>query len=164
MNTIQVIKNGHHEEKREPADGAAEILLVEDDPADAELTIRALADCGYSHRVEHVTDGADALDYIASTALFVEKHVATIPKLILLDLKLNNMSGLQVLRQLKADERTRGIPIVVLTASKVAIEVLESYKLGVNSYVIKPPNGKQFADVVAKVGTYWLTINQPPPL
>lgn len=147
-----------------PAQSAAEILLVEDDPTDAELTLRALKRCGFAQRVEHVTDGAEALDYIASVSLFAQKHVAPVPRLILLDLGLHKIGGLHVLRQLKSDERTRSIPVIVLTSSKVAIEAVESYKLGVNSYVLKPTDADKFAEVVAAIGHYWLTINEPPPL
>ena len=135
----------------------ADILLVEDDAHDAELTLRALQDCGLSHRVAHVTDGAEALDHI-----FAPKQTPSLPKLILLDLNLRKMGGLHVLRQLKADERARAIPVVVLSASRLAIEVLNSYKLGVNSYVIKPNDGRKFAATVAAIGHYWLAINELP--
>jgi two-component system response regulator len=145
-----------------PMTGSADVLLVEDDNNDAELTVRALTQCGIGLRVEHVQDGAEALEYIASTNLFVDKHAVSVPKLILLDLKLNRIGGLHVLRRLKSDDRTKGIPIVVLTASKLAIEVAESYKLGVNSYVIKPADAAKFAEVVAAIGRYWLAINEAP--
>lgn len=142
---------------------AADILLVEDDPNDAELTIAALQSCGLPHEVEHVTDGEDALEYISSTGLFASRHVNTLPRLILLDLRLNKIGGLQVLRELKSNDRTRSVPIVVLTASESAIEVVESYKLGVNSYVIKPSDRKQYTNVIASIGRYWLGVNRPPP-
>jgi CheY-like chemotaxis protein len=143
---------------------AADILLVEDDFADAQLTIRALKRCGFAHRVEHVSDGPEALEYIAALGPLAHKHSVSWPKLILLDLGLHKMGGLHVLRQLKADERTRGIPVIVLTSSKIAIEVLESYKLGVNSYVLKPTDGKKFDEVVAEIGHYWLAVNETAPL
>ena len=142
----------------------ADILLVEDDPHDAELTIRALEQSGFAYRIEHVNDGDEALEYIASLTLFANKHTVRLPRLILLDLKLHTTGGLHVLQRLKSDERTRGIPITVLTASRLAIEVVESYKLGVNSYVIKPQDGLKFIEVVGAIGHYWLTINEPPPL
>jgi len=142
---------------------AADILLVEDDPRDAELTIGALSGCGLPHEVEHVADGEEALEYIAAIGLFASRHVKTLPSLILLDLHLNKIGGLQVLRELKAKEKTRSIPIVVLTASESAIEVIESYRLGVNSYVIKPADRAQFVKVVAAIGRYWLEINCSPP-
>ncbi|HSU53593.1 MAG TPA: response regulator [Candidatus Dormibacteraeota bacterium] len=135
----------------------ADILLVEDDPHDAEMTLAALRECGLAHRVEHVNDGPEALDYI-----FAPKQSPTLPKLILLDLNLKKMGGLHVLRQLKADERVRAVPVVVLSGSKTAIEVLSSYKLGVNSFVIKPMEGKKFAATVAAIGHYWLAINELP--
>jgi two-component system response regulator len=152
----------HPEGDFESTGGAADILLVEDDPEDAELTLSALKECRFADRVEHVDDGGEALDYIAGTGIFA-KQPPTLPRLILLDLGLHKTGGLQVLRQLKTDERTKGIPIVVLTGSKLTIEVVESYKLGVNSYVIKPTSAREFAKVVAAIGHYWLQINEPPP-
>jgi len=140
---------------------ATDILLVEDNANDAQLTLAALEECGFAHCAEHVSDGLEALDYIAGAGLFTRRHPAPLPKLILLDLGMHKMGGLQVLRQLRADERTRGIPVVVLTSSKVAIELMESYRLGVNSYVIKPTSAKEFASVVAAIGHYWLAINEP---
>jgi CheY-like chemotaxis protein len=131
---------------------------VEDDPIDAEPTLRAL-ETRFAQRVAHVTDGS-ALDYITSTGCSRQIGCS---RLILLDLNLRKLGGLHVLRALKSDERTRNIPIIVLTSSKLAIEVVESYNLGVNSYVIKPTDGKQFADVVAAIGHYWLVVNEPPP-
>ena len=142
--------------------GSADILLVEDDTRDAELTLSALKECGFADRVEHLNDGAEALDYIAGTGIFA-RQPPTLPRLILLDLGLHKTGGLQVLRQLKSDERTKGIPIVVLTGSKLTIEMVESYRLGVNSYVIKPTNAREFAKVVAAIGHYWLQTNEPPP-
>ena len=141
------------------ANGTTEILLVEDNPLDAELTLQALRDAGFSNLVAHVKDGEEALDLI-----FEPRTSPTLPKLILLDLHLGKMAGLHVLRRLKSDERTKGIPVVVLSASKLAIEVIESYKLGVNSYVMKPPDGKRFAEIVKMLGQYWLTVNEPPAL
>ena len=119
--------------------------------------------CGFGSRVAHVSDGAEALDYIAVTGPFARSRPAGLPKLILLDLGLQKTSGLHVLRQLKTDERTRGIPVIVLTGSTVAIELAESYKLGANSYVIKPVQSDKFAQLVAEIGHYWLEINHPPP-
>lgn len=138
---------------------ATEILLVEDNPLDAELTLQALRAAGFSDTVGHVKDGEEALDLI-----FEPKSLPSLPKLILLDLNLGKMAGLHVLRRLKSDERTKGIPVVVLSASKLAIEVIESYKLGVNSYVMKPADGKKFGEIVRTLGHYWLTINEPPSL
>lgn len=141
----------------------ADILLVEDDPNDAELTLRALEQCGFSDRVAHVSDGTEALEYVSSETLFASRSELSLPRLIMLDLNLRKLGGLHVLRNLKSDERTRNIPVVVLTSSKLAIEVVESYKLGVNSYVIKPMDGKKFAEAVAAIANYWLVINEAPP-
>jgi len=148
--------------KPEAWTGFAEILLVEDDPSDAELTMRALANCGFAPRIELASDGAEALEYIASANLFAQKGSGATPKLIILDLKLNGLGGLHVLRRLKADERTRGIPIVVLTSSRIGIDLAESYKLGVNSYVIKPTDPSKFTEVIGSIGRYWLGINELP--
>jgi CheY-like chemotaxis protein len=152
-------QNNHVEESSR----AADILLVEDNAIDAQLALRALKQCGLAHQVEHVSDGAEALDYIASVNLRSGKP-ASLPRLILLDLVLHKIGGLHVLRQLKSDPRTKSIPIVVLTSSQMAIEIVESYQLGVNSYVIKPTDPKKFNDVVSQVGQYWLAINEPPPM
>jgi CheY-like chemotaxis protein len=139
--------------------GVPEILVVEDNQLDAELTLQALRDGGFAQHVGHVKDGEEALELI-----FEPKSLPTLPKLILLDLNLGKMAGLHVLRRLKSDERTKGIPVVVLSASKMAIEVIESYRLGVNSYVMKPADGKKFTEVVGMLGRYWLTINEAPRL
>ena len=149
-------------EQTAAVDPVADILLVEDDAVHAELTLRALNRCGLGHRVEHVTDGAEALDYVNSMSLFSRKGTS-MPKVILLDLGLHKMGGLHVLRQLKSSDKTKSVPIVVLTSSTMAIELMESYKLGVNSYVIKPSDMKRFSEVVAGIDHYWLTINEPPP-
>jgi len=143
-------------------DRVADILLVEDDAVHASLMLRALKSCGFADKTEHVRDGAEALDYIGSVNLLATRH-ASIPKLILLDLGLPRISGLHVLRQLKSDARTRSIPVVVLTSSKIAIELMESYKLGVNSYVIKPAEASKLTELIADISRYWLVINEPPP-
>jgi two-component system response regulator len=144
-------------------DNAADILLVEDDPDDTEFILRALKNCGRALRVEHVTDGVEALDYIASARTSAQQNTQTLPKLILLDLRLNRMQGMHVLRVLKSDDRTQRVPIVVLTASRLNIEMMESYKLGVNSYVIKPTEAKKFQEVVVAIAHYWLTVNESAP-
>jgi two-component system, response regulator len=147
-----------------PRHGVADILLVEDDATDAALVLRALGKSGFGQRVEHVTDGVQALDYIAASSLFAQRELPSMPRVILLDLNLRKLGGLHVLRQLKADERTRSIPVIVLTSSKVTIELVESYKFGVNSYIIKPTDPDSFARLVADIGHYWLEINEVPPL
>jgi len=154
---------GDQRNPEKATDREADILLVEDDPADAEFALRALEQCGFGQRVTHVSDGIEALDYIFGTGIFARSRPASMPKLILLDLGLKKLGGLQVLQQLKANERTRGIPIVVLTGSIIAIELAESYKLGVNSYVIKPTDPQKFSAVVARIGHYWLEINETAP-
>jgi CheY-like chemotaxis protein len=136
--------------------------LVEDDPNEVELVMRALREGGLEQQVEHVSDGEDALEYIDQVEELLLQHAAKRPRLILLDLRLHRMGGLHVLRRLKQDERTRGIPIVAFTSSKLAIEMVQSYGLGVNSYVIKPDDPKRFAEVVAAIGRYWLEVNELP--
>lgn len=157
------MEQGHLSRQSASVTETADILLVEDDPNDAELTLHALGSCGFGDRVAHVTDGNSALEYVAAETLFTSRAQMSLPRLILLDLNLQKLGGLHVLRNLKSDERTKNIPIVVLTSSRLAIEVVESYKLGVNSYVIKPIDAKQFADAVSAIANYWLVINEAPP-
>jgi len=140
----------------------ADILLVEDDANDAELAMRAFRKTGLDHRVEHVSDGAEALEYLEAIRLRADKQSARAPRLILLDLQLPKIGGLQVLRSLKADERTKTIPIVAFTSSKLAIEMVQGYGLGVNSYVLKPHDGEEFARIITAVSNYWLNINEMP--
>ena len=140
-----------------------DILLVEDDPDDAMLTLRALKRRDMGDRVFHAIDGDEALDFIFATNMYGEWELMTAPKLILLDLKLRKVSGLEVLRELKSNERTKVIPVVVLTSSRQEIQMVESYQLGVNSYVVKPTDSKKFAQLIGDVGYYWLTVNQRPP-
>ena len=141
---------------------AADILLVEDDAADATLTLRALKQRHAGGRVFHVVDGDEALEFIFATNASGQWDPASAPRLILLDLRLRKVSGLEVLRELKAQDRTKMIPVVVLTSSREEIKTVESYKLGVNSYVIKPADSKQFAQIIGDIGYYWLTVNEPP--
>jgi CheY-like chemotaxis protein len=140
----------------------ADILLVEDNANDAELAMHAFRKSGLDDRVEHVSDGAEAMEYIEAIGLRADKHSGRVPKLILLDLQLPKIGGLQVLRNLKTNERTKGIPIVAFTSSKLAIEMVQGYGLGVNSYVIKPNDGEQFAKVITAISNYWLNINETP--
>ena len=141
---------------------AADILLVEDDADDATLTLRALKQRQAGGRVFHVVDGDEALEFIFATNASGQWDPASAPRLILLDLRLRKVSGLEVLRELKAQDRTKVIPVVVLTSSREEIKTVESYKLGVNSYVIKPADSKQFAQIIGDIGYYWLTVNEPP--
>ncbi len=139
-----------------------EILLVEDNPSDAELTLRALRNYNMANKVIHVTDGAQALDFIFGQGEYINRKIENTPKLILLDLKMPKVSGTEVLRVLKTDERTKLIPIVILTSSKEDPDIQECYRLGVNSYVVKPVHFNDFMKVVTDLGLYWLLINQSP--
>ena len=139
-----------------------EILLVEDNPTDVELTLRALKKNNLTNKVHVVTDGAEALDYLFATGAYKEREIDKKPKVVLLDLKLPKVDGLEVLKKIKADERTRNIPVVVLTSSKEEQDRIESYKLGVNSYIVKPVDFEQFTKSVQELGLYWLLLNELP--
>jgi CheY-like chemotaxis protein len=139
-----------------------EILLVEDNPTDAELCIRALKKSGLANKLVWVKDGAEALDFIFSTGDYAGRSVVNIPKVILLDLRLPKVDGMEVLRRVKNDERTRTIPVVVLTSSREDRDIAESYQLGVNSYISKPVEFDAFAKTVSELGLYWLLVNHPP--
>lgn len=138
-----------------------EILLVEDNPHEAELTIRSLKKNNLANKLKLIDDGADALDFIFLKGAYAGTTATFKPKLVLLDLKLPRVDGLEILRQMKADERTKGIPVVMLTSSKEERDIIESYKLGVNSYIVKPVNFESFTKSVAELGMYWLLLNQP---
>ena len=139
-----------------------EILLVEDNPNDAELAIRALKKSNLANKLVWVKDGAEVLDFVFATGSYSERDVENGPKVILLDLRLPKVDGMEVLRRVKGDERTKSIPVVVLTSSREDRDVIESYKLGVNSFISKPVEFDAFAKVVSELGLYWLLINQPP--
>ena len=139
-----------------------EILLVEDNPNDVELTLRALKKNNLTNRVHVVKDGAEALEYIFATGAYASRDINHNPRVILLDLKLPKIDGLEVLRRIKSDERTKVIPVVVLTSSKEERDLVESYKLGANSYITKPVDFDSFVKAVAELGLYWLLLNQPP--
>ncbi|MGB8169630.1 MAG: response regulator [Chthoniobacteraceae bacterium] len=143
---------------------AVEILLVEDNPQDLELALRALQKANLTNRIHTVRDGAEALDFVFGEGEHAGRKIENGPKVILLDLKLPKVDGLEVLRRLKGDPRTRTIPVVVLTSSKEQNDVVESYHLGVNSYIVKPVNFESFAAAVQQLGMYWLLLNQPPTL
>lgn len=145
-------------------DESIEILLVEDNTADVELTLRALKKNNIANKVLVATDGAQALDYVFCTGAYKDRNMKSPPKLILLDLKLPRVNGLEVLRKIKSDERTKVIPVVVLTSSDQEKDVTESYGLGVNSYIVKPVDFDKFIKVVADLGLYWLLTNTPPVL
>jgi two-component system, response regulator len=139
-----------------------EILLVEDNPNDAELTLRAMKKHNFANKVQVVKDGAEALEYLFGTGANAEGEIHHRPKLILLDLKLPKVDGLEVLRKIKADNRTKTIPVVVLTSSREERDIAQCYQYGVNSYISKPVDFDKFAKVVADMGFYWLLINVPP--
>jgi two-component system response regulator len=139
-----------------------EILLVEDNPTDAELCIRALKKSNLANSLVWVKDGAEALDFLFATGTYSDRSVTCPPKVVLLDLRLPKVDGMDVLRRVKADERTRSIPVVVLTSSKEDRDIAESYKLGVNSYISKPVEFDSFAKTVSELGMYWLLVNRPP--
>jgi CheY-like chemotaxis protein len=139
-----------------------EILLVEDSPHDAELAVRALAKCKLANNLVHVADGQAALDFLFGSGAYEGRDVRKQPKIIFLDLKLPKVDGLEVLRQLRADERTKQVPVVVLSSSREDRDVAEAYRLHVNSYVVKPVDFEKFLEVVSELGRYWLTLNQTP--
>jgi CheY-like chemotaxis protein len=139
-----------------------EILLVEDNPTDAELTMRALKRKNLANRLVWVKDGEEALDFIYARGQFADRNPEDLPRLILLDLRMPKVDGLEVLKEIKAHEKTRKIPVVVLTSSQEDQDVVESYKLGVNSYVSKPVEFDDFLEAVSTLGLYWMLINKPP--
>ena len=143
-------------------ENGVEILLVEDNPRDGELALRALKKRHLANHLVWVKDGAEALEYLFRASPEGQRAIDHIPKVILLDLKLPKVDGLEVLRQLKGDERTRNIPVVVLTSSREEQDIVESYRLGVNSYIVKPVEFENFSQAVAQLGLYWLLLNQPP--
>ena len=142
--------------------GQVEILLVEDNPNDAELALRALKKNNLANNILVVTDGEEALDFIFARGAFSERKIENGPKVILLDLKLPKVDGLEVLRAIKSDPHTKIIPVVVLTSSKEESDIVASYRLGVNSYIVKPVDFAKFVAAVRDLGLYWLLLNQSP--
>jgi CheY-like chemotaxis protein len=144
--------------------GAVQVLLVEDNPNDVTLTLRALEKHRLANRIEVVRDGQEALDFLFGAD---DDHASTThhptPRLILLDLKLPKFSGLEVLERIKADPRTRTIPVTILTSSREDVDIVRAYELGINSYIVKPVDFAQFSDAVEQLGLYWLLLNEPPP-
>ena len=138
------------------------ILMVEDDPRDVELTLTALEDYKLANEVVVCRDGQEALDYLYSRGRFRDR-VNENPAVMLLDLKLPKVDGLEVLQQVKSDERLRTIPVVMLTSSHEESDMMRSYKLGVNAYVVKPVDFHEFVNAVKELGVFWAVINQPPP-
>jgi two-component system response regulator len=139
------------------------ILLVEDNPSDVGLTQRALAKCNIANVLVVAEDGQEALDYLFNAGAGVGRDVTELPALVLLDLKLPRVDGLQVLRQIRANERTRRLPVVILTTSKEEQDVAQSYDLGANSYIRKPVDFLQFVQTVSNLGLYWLVLNETAP-
>jgi len=143
---------------------SVEILLVEDNAEDVELTLRALRKENLANSIQVAHDGEEALEFIFCSGNYSGRCSESPPKLVLLDLKLPKVDGMQVLKRLKSDARTRNIPVVILTSSKEERDLVQSYGNGANSYIQKPVDFDQFRETVKKVGYYWVLINQPPPL
>ncbi len=138
-----------------------EILLVEDSPSDLELTLHALKRNNLANNIRVVSDGEEALDFIFCENDYINRDITNTPRIIMLDLKLPKVDGIEVLRRIKKDARTRKIPVVMLTSSREEKDIIESYELGVNSYIVKPVDFDQFTEAVRQVGLYWLLLNQP---
>ena len=140
------------------------ILLVEDNPSDIDLTKRAFEKGHITNTLVVAEDGQEALDYIFGNGKYADRDISQIPTLILLDLKLPKIDGLEVLRRVRATEKIKRLPVVILTSSKEEQDIAASYDLGVNSYIRKPVDFNQFAEAIKHLGLYWLVINEPPPL
>ena len=142
--------------------GKRAVLIVEDDPDDEELALRALNKINIANEIVVVRDGAEALEYMFGTGAYQDRDTGDLPEVILLDLKLPKVDGLEVLKRLRADQRTKAVPVVILTSSDEQRDLIESYKLGANSYVRKPVDSNQFMDAVEDLGLYWLLLNEVP--
>ncbi|MBA7635088.1 Response regulator rcp1 [subsurface metagenome] len=139
------------------------ILLVEDNPDDVELTLRALKQYNVRNQIAVVRDGAEALDFLFASGAYAERSTCPMPAVVILDLKLPKVDGFEVLQRMRADERTKLVPVVILTSSKEERDMVNGYKLGANSYVRKPVDFTQFVEAARQLGLYWLVINEPPP-
>jgi two-component system response regulator len=137
-----------------------EVLLVEDNPDDAELSMYALKKHRIANRIHHAKDGAEAIDYLFGEGTYAGRNVEETPKVVLLELKLPKVDGLEVLKRIKSDPRTRHIPVVVLTSSREEKDIFESYTFGVNSYIVKPIDFEQFSESVRQLGYYWVLLNE----
>jgi two-component system, response regulator len=142
---------------------AIEILLVEDNPTDLELTMHALGKHNLANKIHTVRDGEEALDFLFCRGAFSNRNVDEVPKMILLDIKLPKVDGLEVLRAIKSNNRTQAVPVVIMTSSSEQRDMIEGYQLGVNSYIQKPINFVEFQEVIQRLGYYWLVINKSPP-
>jgi CheY-like chemotaxis protein len=140
----------------------ADLMLIEDNPEDLELALLALREANPLSRIHVARDGAEALEFIFCEGAYADRQITDTPRVILLDLKLPKIDGLEVLKRIKGDPRTKKIPVVVLTSSKEQRDVVESYELGVNSYIVKPVNFERFTEAVRELGLYWQLLNQPP--
>jgi CheY-like chemotaxis protein len=141
-----------------------EILLIEDNPNDALLTIRTLKQNNLANNIVHISDGQEALDYLYAEGGYRDRDPLKLPKVVFLDLKLPKISGLEVLARIRADERTKVVPVVILTSSPEESDLIKSYKLGANSYIVKPVEFENFSAAVKQLGLYWLLLNKPPIL
>ena len=138
-----------------------EILLVEDNMTDAELVIRALRKVNLANHLIHVKDGEEALDFLFARGAYAGREIKNVPRVVLLDIKMPKVDGIEVLRQVKSHNDTKFIPVVIMTSSKEEQDIIKSYELGVNSFVVKPVNFNEFAKAVSELGLYWVLINQP---
>lgn len=139
-----------------------EILFAEDALDDANLTIRALKKSGFTNRLHHVKDGAEAIDFLYCKGIYAKRNITEKPKLILLDLKMPKISGLQVLEKIKSDPALKSIPVVILTSSKENPDIEKCYSLGANSYIVKPVDSDNFFNAIKEIGLYWMILSQPP--
>src|SRR5215468_310474 len=139
-----------------------EILLVEDNQYDAEMTIRALKKVNLANKLVHLQDGEEAINFLFGKKEFSDRDITILPKVILLDIKMPRVDGIEILKQIKANENTKKIPVVIMTSSKEEQDIINSYAIGVNSYVVKPVDFEGFAKAVSQLGLYWLLTNQPP--
>ena len=141
---------------------SVEVLLAEDNPSDAEMAMRAFRKNNLANKVHWVKDGEEALEYVLCTGRYADRNAAHPPKLLLLDLKMPKVDGIDVLRRIKSEERLKTIPIVIMTSSNEERDVVETYRLGVNSYIVKPVDFSKFVATVAEVGMYWMLTNRVP--
>jgi len=139
------------------------ILLVEDRQDDIDLTLRSLKDNKITNKIDVVRDGAEALDYIFVTGVYSDRNIEDLPSVILLDIKLPKVDGMEVLRLIREDKRTKTLPVVILTSSKEEKDLINGYKIGCNSYIRKPVNFDEFSKAIRELGLYWLLLNEPPP-